>query len=75
MLVTRRRFIGVLSGIIAAPIVVREGLLMPVRGLLSPITVYPAPIIEFYNSTLIKLWARKLFEEALKENQLLARLA
>jgi len=34
-MIGRRGFLGVLAGAIAAPIVVRSGLLMPIRSLLS----------------------------------------
>ena len=42
-MITRRGLIGILGGAIAAPIVVRSGLLMPVR----PVIWHP-PLIQFH---------------------------
>ena len=36
MIVTRRGFLGILTGAIAAPIVIRTGILMPVKRLILP---------------------------------------
>ena len=45
----RRGFLGILAGAVAAPIVVRSGLLMPVKPVIIPATLTPLGTRLFYS--------------------------
>lgn len=63
MAVTRRGLFGVLAGLVAAPIVVRSGLLMPVRTPLTPFTDGMVSGVGYWDlSPGCKRWARLVWE-------------